>query len=210
MPQYLKVEDQARPGFSEPFYRNVLADVVPALIDRGALQGRTLRGKRQVLDDDALRRVLQLRIEPLVYGQQGWSFAAVDAPADDVLRVARDVLEVAEVRRDVKVSPMRVARGEPAADGVRPLYLVKPKASNWPVLVVRAHWFMSEDWNVAQMLAREASKRLKARAVAAANHDTSGTLAEEWRSGKLAGEWTDETDGFYVKFYELGIAAPSC
>jgi hypothetical protein len=61
-------------------------------------------------------------------------------------------------------------------------------------------------------VAREVSKRLKTRAVAAAEHDASLPMAQEWRNGRAVEEWSGEgdADDFYVKFYDREIAAPAC
>ena len=132
MPEYLPVDAITRPGFTEDFYSGVLAEVTAALIARG---------------------VLQLGIEPLVYGQQGWAFAAV--------------------------------------------------------LVIRVHWFKTADAELAESFARDASRRLKTRAVAAFDDDVSGSYAQEWAGGKPGVEWSSNDDGFYLGFYERGIAGPS-
>ena len=221
MPEYLPVDSLTRPGFAEGFYSGVLAEVVPELIARGVLQGKTVRGKQLVLADDALDRVLQLGIEPLVYEQQGWSFCAVLAPADDVLEAARDLFDVVESRQGVKVHPIRppgdvaagagfgAGRGAAPPDDVRPLYLLKPRASDWTVLLIRLHWFTPADAELAQSFARDASRRLKTRAVAAFADDVSGSYAQEWSAGEPGPEWSTDDDGFYLCFYERGIAAPS-
>ncbi len=208
---YVNVEDLTRPGLKDEFYGAILGDVVTELVARGALQGKTVRGKTSVVDDEALQRVLQLGIEPLVYEQQGWSFVAVEAPIDDVLAVVRDVLEPVEVRRDVKVHRMGKGHGGPPPADVRPLYLVKARASGWAVLVIRVHWYTPADYDLAGKVAREASKRLKTRAITAFYDDVSDSFAQEWQGGKPVEEWSsyDGYLGFYLKFYELGIAAPS-
>jgi hypothetical protein len=211
MPEYLPVDALTRPGFTEDFYSGVLAEVVAALIGRGVLQGKTVRGKQMVLADEAFERLVQLGIEPLVYGQQGWAFAAVLAPIDDVLEVAREIFDVVESRQADRVYPMRAADptgADPPAD-VRPLYLVKPRASDWTVLIIRVHWFKTADAELAESFARDASRRLKTRAVAAFDDDVSGSYAQEWAGGKPGVEWSSNDDGFYLGFYEREIACPS-
>jgi len=209
--RYVNVEELARPGMKDDFYGETLAEVVTELVSRGVLRGKSVRGKTSVLDDEALRRVVQLGIEPLVYQQQGWSFVAVEAQMDRVLEVVRDVLAPVEVRQDVKVHRMGKGRGGPPPAGVRPLYLVKARASDWPVLVIRVHWYTPADYDLAEEVAREASTRLKTRAVAAFYDDVSDSFAQEWRGGKPVEEWSSHEGylGFYLKFYERGIAAPS-
>jgi hypothetical protein len=86
---------------------------VPHLIEQGVLQGKTVRGKTRVLADDALEHVLQLGIEPLIYGQQGWSFVAVEAPIDRVAEVVRDVVDVVDFRPRVKVHRNQMGSGTP-------------------------------------------------------------------------------------------------
>ena len=211
MPEYLPVDSLTRPGFTEDFYSGVLAEVVATLISRGALQGKMVRGKQMVLADEAFERLLQLGIEPLVCGQQGWAIAAVLAPIDDVLEVAREIFDVVESRQADRVYPMRAADptgADPPAD-VRPLYLVKPKGSDWTVLVIRVHWFTIADAQLGESFARDASRRLKTRAVVAFDDDVSGSYAQEWGSGKPGVEWSTNDEGFYLGFYERGIACPS-
>jgi hypothetical protein len=211
MPQYLKADALSRPGLGDAFFRNMLATVVPRLVEQGVLAGKTVRGKTHVLADDALARVLQLGIEPLVYGQQGWSFVAVEAPIDRVAEVLRQVVDVRDYRPRVKVHRNQMGSGTPP-DDVRPLYLVKPRAADWTLLVVGVHWFTPEDYELAEAFARQASKRLRTRAVAAMDNDVSGSYAQEWINGAEGDAWTsdDDFEEFYVKFYQRGIAAPSC
>jgi hypothetical protein len=209
MPEYLPIDSLARPGFNDEYYSGVLEEVVPVLIQRGVLQGKTVRGKPMVLDDDAYRRILQLGIEPLTYGQQGWSLVAVLAPIDDVLEVARDVFDVVESRQAVTVHPVGMGSGDNPPQDVRPLYLVKPRASDWTLLVIRVHWFTLADAEMAESFATAASKRLKTRAVAAFDDDVGGSFAQEFENGKSVAEWSTNDDGFHLGFYERGIAGPS-
>ena len=214
MAEYVRIDALARPGLEDPFYAAVLEEVVPRLIDDGILQGKTVRGKPLVLDDDALRRTLQLGIEPMVYQQQGWSFTATLAPIDDVLQVLRNIdnLDIAEVRKDVEILPHQRGIGAgPEPPPVRPLFLVKPKASDWTVLVIRIHWYTPADWDIASEVAIAASKRLKTRAVAAFNDDVAGSFAKQWKNGRGGEEWStnDPSDDFYLKFYQRQIAGPS-
>jgi hypothetical protein len=214
VPEYLRVDSLTRPGLKDPYYAAVLEEVVPRLIEQGILQGKTIRGKPHVLDDEALRRTLQLGIEPMVYQQQGWSFTAIEAPIDDVLKVLRDIdlLDIAEVRQDVEILPHKRSRVTgPEPPPVRPLFLVKPRASDWTVLVIRIHWYTPADWDIAAKVAIECSKRLKTRAVAAFDDDVAGSFAKEWRNGRGGEEWStnDATDDFYLKFYQRQIAGPS-
>jgi len=214
VPQYLRIDSLARPGLEDPYYAAVLEEVVPRLIEEGLLHGKTVRGKPHVLDDEALRRTLQLGIEPMVCQQQGWSFTAIEAPIDDVLKVLGDIdgLDVAEVRENVEVLPSK--RGPligPEPPPVRPLFLVKPRASDWTVVVIRIHWYTPADWDIAAGVAIAASKRLKTRAVAAFNDDIAGSFAREWKNGRAGEEWStnDSPDDFYLKFYQRQIAGPS-
>ena len=211
MPEYLRADALLRPNHEDDFGGSIPVKAVTRLLELGVLQGRTVRGKQMVLADDALRRVLELGIEPYAFNMQGWSFAAVDAPIDRVAEVMRQVLDVTEIRERVKIHRMNETQGAVPPDGVRPLFLVKMRASSWTLLVIRLHWFAPSDWDLAELVAREASKRLKTRAVAAAGNDVSLPAAQEWRNGKSVEEWSGEVDDdFYVRFYEREIAAPAC
>jgi hypothetical protein len=77
------------------------------------------------------------------------------------------------------------------------------------VLVIRVHWYTAADYELAEKVARDASKRLKTRAVAAFDDDVAGSFAQEWQRGKRTEYWSSNDDDFYLKFYERGIAAPS-
>src|SRR5688572_12128863 len=211
MAEYLRTDKLVRLGCKDDFGGSIPAEAVTRLVDRGVLQGKTVRGKQMVLDDDALQRILRLGIEPFAFNQQGWSFAAVEADIDRVGDVMRQVFDVKEARQRVPVRKMGKVDPLPR-EGLRPLFLLKPAASNWALLVVRLNWFdYPSDWTIAETVAREASKRLKTRALAAAEHDVSGASAQEWRNGKSVEQWSDqEDDDFYVRFYDRGIAAPSC
>ena len=209
MAEYISTDTLRRPGFDDEFYSAVLAEVVPALVKQGALSGKTLRGKTVVLDDERLERVLQLGVEPLGYNQQGWAFVAFEAPQDDVLAALREVLDVAEVRPRVPALRMGRGSGPPPPEGVRPLFLVKARASDWVVLVVRVHWYTRADGELAEKVARHVSKRLKTRAVVAGKDDSSDACAEEYVRGRPGEAWSSRDDDFYLRFYQLQVAAPS-
>lgn len=209
MAEYISTDTLKRPGLDDEFYTAVLAEVVPALVSQGTLTGKTVRGKTMVLADERLERVLQLGVEPLGYNQQGWAFVAVEAPQDDVLEAIQEVLDVAEVRRRVPVLRMGRGGGPPPPAGVRPLFLVRAHASDWAVLVVRVHWYTRADGELAEKVARHVSKRLNTRAVVAAKDDSSDACAEEYVRGRPGESWSSMADDFYLRFYQLQIAAPS-
>ena len=97
MAEYLRADKLVRPGCKADFGGLIPPEAVTRLIERGVLQGKTLRGKTMVLADDARWRIFELGIEPLAFNQNGWCFAAVDAPIDKVLEVLRDVIDVVDV-----------------------------------------------------------------------------------------------------------------
>ena len=75
-----------------------------------------------------------------------------------MLEVVRDVLPPVEVRQNVKVHRMGKGRGGPPPADVRPLYLVKPRVSAWPVLVIRVHWYTPADYDFVGIAEGETRK----------------------------------------------------
>jgi hypothetical protein len=118
-------------------------------------------------------------------------------------------LKVADYRPNQKIYPNRRGRGPAPPENIRPLFLVKAKVSTWAILVIRVHWYTPEDGELAQSIAAQASKRLKTNAVCAFYDDVSDPYAQQWQNGKELQEWSRMDDDFYLKFYELGLAAPS-
>jgi hypothetical protein len=145
MAEYLRADKLVRSGGKDDFGGCIPAEAVTRFIDRGVLQGKMVRGKQMVLDDDMLQRVLQLGIEPFTFNMQGWSFAAVDAPIERVADVVRQVLDVAEVRERVTIDGTKEAVTPLPRKGVQPLFLVNVRASSWTLLVIRLRWFTPSD-----------------------------------------------------------------
>jgi hypothetical protein len=82
--EFLSAEEAAKRAGGAAFFQNVRKRVIPLLIKKGLLKGKTVGGKPMVAADAALQWILGFGIEEFVYNQQGWSFTAVRASIDQV------------------------------------------------------------------------------------------------------------------------------
>jgi hypothetical protein len=82
--KYLSVEAAAKRAGKDEFFQNVKRAVIPHLIKKGILQGKKEKTQELVADDEALALVLQPGVEAFVHNQQGYSFAVIQAPIDQI------------------------------------------------------------------------------------------------------------------------------
>lgn len=209
--KFIAIEEAAQRGAAEGFPQNVRREVIPRLIERGALRGKTVKGKPAVADDAVLARIMRLGIERFVYNQQCWSFTAVRAQAEAVAGRLKGRQGVLRHEPNVKVMRMRKDAGVEGRPDRRDVFLVQPKDTDWSVIVQTVHWVQSADMVVGGLLAAELSEGLKTKAVAAWDDDFAGSTALVCENGELATTLTDEDwVAFYGFFYEEGIALPPC
>jgi hypothetical protein len=64
----LTLEEAAKVGKEDDFFQNVKKEIIPNLIKRGILNGKTVKGKPCVIDDDTFQRVMRHGIESMVVG----------------------------------------------------------------------------------------------------------------------------------------------
>ena len=104
--KYLSVEEAAKRVGKDEFLRNVRSAVIPRLIEKGLLHGKTEKKRQLVADDDALERLAILGAETFVQNQQGYSFMVVRAPIQDVAEKLKARPGVAKYEESVKALPM--------------------------------------------------------------------------------------------------------
>jgi hypothetical protein len=211
--EFSPLKDAVKMGKKDAFLQNVRRDVIRALIKRGRLQGKKVKGKECVLVDDTFHQVMRFGVESFVYNQQGFSFTAIHAPIGEVARAfkaRKDVLAYTESVRPVELSDdVSVTPREDRRDS----FLVKTRASEWPVLVQTVHWIQSSDMLMSVFLAAGLSAALKTQAVAAWDDDFSGStllLCDKGGKSKVISTEADEWADFYLFFYEQGIHLPEC
>lgn len=105
--KYLSVEDAAKRAGKVEFFQNVKRAVIPRLIGKGLLQGKKDKKRDLVADDDALARMMQLGVEAFVYNQQGYSFAVVHAPIEQVAGKLKKRRAVSKYEENVKPLKMK-------------------------------------------------------------------------------------------------------
>jgi hypothetical protein len=211
----MTIEDAARSGQGgeEGFYYNVRVKVIPRLVERGLLNGKSVEGVPHVAIDETFERRMSFGIERFVYNTQGWSFVAFDSPFDRVAAALRSLRGVSGYRAGVAAERWveEDARMQPDP-ARRDVFLIQPRGAAWPVLVQTVHWIQGSDPLLATWIAAEVSQALGARAVSAWDDDFSsatGVICDRGeRSGGVSdsGEWVD----FYLYFYEQGIRVPKC
>ncbi|HEY7116129.1 MAG TPA: hypothetical protein VH475_06070 [Tepidisphaeraceae bacterium] len=216
--KYLSIDEASGRDKVEDFFANVKEQVIPYLIERGVLSGRTENGTTLVADDAALARVMRLGIESFVYGQDGWSFMAVRAPIGAVSAALARRPGVKEHRPDVRPAAMSPDAGIEGGSDQRHTFLISMRqVPDWSVLVQTVHWFHNCDAVMTTALAAALSRELKTLAVAAWDDDFSGSSMIICENGERAspdgpaeeGE-DDDAGGFYGFFYERGIHLPEC
>jgi hypothetical protein len=198
----------------DQYFQNVKLKVIPRLVERGLVNGRTAEnGQLEVADDEALRAAMRLGIEEIVYNTQGWSCVAIKAPSMDQAAAAIRSRGGGVLAHEPSVRPLALQKGvgiHAEADR-RHVFLLKLRDCDWPVLIQTVHWFQSSDALLATLLAAELSEALKTRAVAMWDDDFSGSTAIVCDHGQRTQTINDEdTAEFYGFFYEQGIAVPEC
>jgi hypothetical protein len=206
----LSIEEAAKLGKKDDFFQNVKKAVIPNLIKLGKLNGKTVKGKPCVIEDDTFQQVMQYGIEGFVYNQQGWSFTAVNAPIEKVASLLKGRIGVLKYKE--KIKPQKLGSEgamTPEADK-RHIFLVKMRNSEWSILIQTVHWIQSCDMIIGLLLAAELSAALRTTAVAAWDDDFSGSTMVVCENGKKTNVLGDGDDWaeFYQFFYEQGIAVP--
>lgn len=212
--KYISIEDAAKRAGKEGFFVNVKTAVIPRLIEKGLLNGKTDGSAQLVADDEALARVMQMGIERFVYNQQGYSFLVVRAPIEDVARQLQARPGVAQY--DPNITPVKMDDGvgvEPDSK-LRHAFLIQMRsAPGWSALIQTVHWFHSCDAVMTTALACALSEQLKTLAAAGWDDDFSGSSLMICQDGKQTGTISDEDEetgweGFNEFFHEHGIFLP--
>jgi len=212
--KYLSVEDAAKRAGKDEFLRNVRSAVIPRLIEKGILHGKTEKKRQFVADDDALARLSELGVERFVQDQQGYSFMVVRARIEDVAKKLKTRPGVAKYDESVKPVRMKDDLGVQPDENVRQAFLVQTHdAPDWSALIQTVHWFHSCDAIMVTALASALSKEFQTLAAAAWDDDFSGSSLIVCEKGKQKEAISDEGEedgwvGFYEFFYDQGISMP--
>ncbi len=213
-PKYLPVDEAAKRAGEDEFLRNVRGAIIPRLIEKGILHGKTEKKRQFVADDGALARVSELGVEKFVQDQQGYSFMVVLAPIEDVAKRFQARPGVANYKEGVKPSRMKEDVQIQPDEKLRQTFLLQMRdAPAWSVLIQTIHWFHSCDAIMVTALASALSRELQTVAAAAWDDDFSGSSLIVCEKGKQKEAISDEGEedgwaGFYQFFYEQGISLP--
>jgi hypothetical protein len=196
--------------FEDGFVQNVRKEVLPYLIESGALQGKKIKKEWQILDTPAFRKTMQFGIERFVLNRQGWSFVAIKASIESVAKVLLAKQEVTHYEENVGAKKLRNDATIAMAQGKRHLFLVKFRVSEWTVIIQTVHWIAAEDPHLATEFANDLSRKLKNTAIAAWDDDFSGSVAIVFNAGKRDAEISTEEDyvKYFARFYSEGIYIP--
>ena len=202
--KYLPIDKTVEESEKGTFIQNVRKEVIPWLIKKGKLTGKTEKGKQHVLDNEAFRRYMRHGIERFVLNQQGWTFIAVKAAPDEVARVLKAREDVTRYRRETGASKLKKGAQAAIENGKRHIFLVHFNGTEWSVIIQTVHWIEASDIKLALALAGDLSRELKTRALAAFDDDFSGAAVVIFKSGKQSHVLRDEDDWteLYGFFYE--------
>jgi len=217
--KYVSIEEAAKRVGKDDFLQNVKTAIIPRLIKKRVLTGKTEKKKQLVADDDALAKVMQSGIESFVQNQQGYSFMVVRAPIETVGQKLKARKSVAKYEPNVKPLKMKHDISVQPDEKRRHTFLLQMKnAPDWSALIQTVHWFHSCDAIMVTALASALSKELKTLAAAAWDDDFSGSSLIICENGKQKGAISEEDEGgdeeedswagFYEFFYEHGICLP--
>jgi len=203
------IPEAAKIGKKAAFFQNVKKEVIPKLIQRGKLTGKTVKGKPGVVDDTSFRTLMEYGIESFVYNQQGWSFTAIYTPVEKVASVLRHRRGVLTYTDNVKPAKLTMTAEIESESDKRHVFVVKSHGCDWSIIIQTVHWIQQCDMLVGLLLAAELSQVLNTTAVTAWNDDFSGSVAVVCKNGKKMNVLTDEEWGdFYAFFYEQRIFLP--
>src|SRR2546426_825 len=206
----LSIAEAARTGKKDDFFQNVKKEVIPKLIDRGKLKGKTDKGNPCVFDDAIFRNLMQYGIESFVYNQEGWSFTVIKAPIERIAGILKNRKGVLHYSENVKLGKLGDNAEIESENDKRHIFVVKTHISDWTVIIQTVHWIQQCDMLIGLLLAAELSSLLKTTAIAAWDDDFSGSTAVVCKNGKKVALMTDEEDwgDFHLFFYEHGIFVP--
>lgn len=212
--KYISVEEAAKRAGKDDFLRNVRSAVIPRLVAKGLLRGKTEKKSQLVADDDALARLDASGVETFVQDQQGYSFMVVRAPIEEVAKKLKARPGIAKYEDGIKPLRMKAGVDIQPDEKTRQTFLLQMRsAPEWSVLVQTVHWFQNCDATMVTALACALSKDLRTLAAAAWDDDFSGSSLIICEKGKQKKTISDETEedgwvGFYEFFYENGIFIP--